>query len=166
MAGKPKPTALKIIEGDRGRRKPKDDVKPKPVAPDCPAELDRGAKAVWNFLAPKVERLGLMTEVDGDSFAGVCQTRSRLKLIWKELKGTNIDIASLNLNIKQSPRDELLINELKALKSDRVFWMKEERLYSTVFRMQAAEFGLSPRGRAGLSVGSAGDQDEGAELLT
>lgn len=176
MAGKPKPTKLKLIEGNRGKRKLAEEVKPNPVMPECPGELDSGAKRFWKYLGPKIERLGLLTEVDGDSFAGVCQTRSRLMLIWKQLKRLNLDIAKQRKKLsrlqKEGPSEEtgekimIEVAQLKALEGERGFFMKEERLYSQVFRMQAAEFGLTPRGRVGLAVSSSGDPDEGAELLT
>lgn len=175
MAGKPKPTALKLIEGNRGKRRIPEEVKPRPVIPDCPRELDSGAKRFWKYLAPKIERLGLLTEVDGDTFAGVCQTRSRLMLIWKRLKRINLDIASLERQVrrlqKHPPSEDgikqisSIVSQLEGLQGERAFFMKEERLYSNVFRMQAAEFGLTPRGRVGLVVAAAGS-DEGSDLLT
>lgn len=58
-----------------------------------------------------------------------------------------------------------LTARLERLKSERAFFMKEERLYLSIFRQQASEFGLTPRGRSGLSVGTM-DKDEGSNLLT
>ena len=97
-------------------------------------------------------------------------------LIWKGLKRLNLDIAKSQRQLRRLESEEpgektgekmiRLIARLNSLKGERAFFMKEERLYSQVFRMQAAEFGLTPRGRVGLAVVGGGDPDEGAELLT
>ena len=71
---KPKPTALKLIEGNPGQRPlNQNEPKPKPVAPKPPTWMSKGAKKIWKEYAPKLERLNLLTEVDGMAFANLCQ---------------------------------------------------------------------------------------------
>ena len=54
-----KPTNLKVLEGNRSKLPPpKDEPKPRPTAPECPADIDPKAKKVWSRLAPKLEKLG------------------------------------------------------------------------------------------------------------
>ena len=67
MAGRrPKPTALKLISGNAGKRKPKtSEPKPTPGVPPCPAHLADTAKAAWGVLAPMLANLGLLSEMDG-----------------------------------------------------------------------------------------------------
>ena len=123
-----KPTKLKLIEGNPGKRPlPENEPKPYPKAPDCPSDIDAGARDVWNRLGPKLERLGLLTETDGDLFSMLCQIRSRLVWIHGEI----------------DKKDEKRVS----------FLLKEERLYSALLRQYATEFGLSPRGRVGLTAG-------------
>ena len=125
-----KPTKLKIIEGNRSKIPlPENEPQPHPKAPKVLKDIDSGGKKVWKRLAPKLEKMGLLTEADGDMFSGLCNIRSRLEWISKKLKSKDLD------------------------ETDRPFLMKEERLYLALFRMYASEFGLSPRGRVGLSVG-------------
>ena len=127
MAGRPKPTTLKLIEGNPGKRPlPENEPTPYPKAPECPDDIDSGAQDVWKRLGPKLERLGLLTETDGDLFSMLCQIRSRLVWIHQEID--------------------------KGDESKRSFLLKEERLYSALLRQYATEFGLSPRGRVGLTV--------------
>jgi len=127
MAGRPKPTTLKLIEGNPGKRPlPENEPTPYPKAPKCPDDIDSGAQDVWKRLGPKLERLGLLTETDGDLFSMLCQIRSRLVWIHQEID--------------------------KGDEKKRSFLLKEERLYSALLRQYATEFGLSPRGRVGLTV--------------
>ena len=127
MAGRPKPTTLKLIEGNPGKRPlPENEPTPYPKAPECPDDIDSGAQDVWKRLGPKLERLGLLTETDGDLFSMLCQIRSRLVWIHQEID--------------------------KGDEKKRSFLLKEERLYSALLRQYATEFGLSPRGRVGLTV--------------
>ncbi len=78
---KPKPTAIKKLEGNPGRR-PLNHNEPKPdkKAPRCPAWLEDEAKKEWKRTGKILERLGLLTELDMAAFAGYCQAFAR----WKE----------------------------------------------------------------------------------
>jgi phage terminase small subunit len=156
-----KSTTLRALEGGRSNSLPKPDKvnepKPRPKAPDIPKDIDPGAKRVWKRLGPKLERLGLLTENDGDMFASLVQIRSRLETIFRRQK----KVARM---IKRAEKD-LDYDVLENLLKDRAWLYKEERLYLQLFRMQAAEFGLSPRGRVGLSVGTENDDVTGVGRL-
>jgi P27 family predicted phage terminase small subunit len=84
----PKPTALKVLQGNPGKRKLRKD-EPKPTAIeklDPPEYLSRLAKEEWLRVAPEVKRLGLLTLVDVAGLAGYCQAYAR----WREaIKATN-----------------------------------------------------------------------------
>jgi P27 family predicted phage terminase small subunit len=71
---KPKPTALKVIQGNPGKRRlPKNEPKPRRIAPDPAAYLDADAVKVWKELAPELEAVGVLTIVDRYAFAAYCQ---------------------------------------------------------------------------------------------
>ena len=74
----PKPTALKIAEGNPGKRKI-NGQEPKPAGslPDCPNHLSAEAKAEWNRIAASLNRIGLLTQVDRATMAGYCQCYGR-----------------------------------------------------------------------------------------
>lgn len=78
---KPKPTALKELEGNPGGR-PLNKKEPKPAkkAPRCPSWLEAEAKKEWKRMSKALERMGLLTEMDMAAFAGYCQAYAR----WKE----------------------------------------------------------------------------------
>lgn len=78
---KPKPTAIKILEGNPGKRKLNAyEPTPEQTAPQCPDWLCDEAKEEWKRLADKMEQMGILTEVDMAAFAGYCQSYAR----WKE----------------------------------------------------------------------------------
>lgn len=74
MGRTPKPTKIKVLEGNPGQR-PLNDKEPQPVpqAPECPEWLTGEGKRMWDKLAPQLENLGLLTEIDGEAFAAACQ---------------------------------------------------------------------------------------------
>lgn len=82
MAGrKPKPTAMKKLEGNPGKRKlnTKEPVPAKEM-PACPEWLMPEAKKEWERLAKLMNQMGVLTEVDMAAFAAYCQSYAR----WKE----------------------------------------------------------------------------------
>jgi len=154
-----KPTKLKVLEGNRGRRPlPEKEPVPSPVLPPCPDDLDDDAKSTWGRLAPIVCKLGLLTEPDGDNFAIVCQIRSRLRAIHQYIKKEN---PSLVQETQKADPDGGVRVEYKPSP-----YVVMEKQYYQLFRLAAAEFGLSPRSRVGLSVGKDSDSDEMADLLS
>ena len=75
----PKPTALKLIQGNPGKR-PLNEKEPKPAAaiPEPPESVrsDEIAFAEWNLMAPVLSRLGILTEIDGSALAQYCRAFS------------------------------------------------------------------------------------------
>ena len=70
---KAKPTALRLIEGNREHRPINgNEPKPSPIAPQPPEYLSAKALEVWNDLSPKLERLGILTEIDSLAFTALC----------------------------------------------------------------------------------------------
>lgn len=83
----PKPTRLKILEGNKGKRRLNDrEPMPKRGRPVCPSWLDVAAKAKWRALVPELDRLGLLTIVDGDTLAAYCQSFAEFQAATKILK--------------------------------------------------------------------------------
>jgi phage terminase small subunit len=76
----PKPTALRILQGNPGKRRLNHD-EPKPVA-KCvpPAWLPALVLVEWKRQAPALEKLGLLTELDGEAFATLCTLSVALQL--------------------------------------------------------------------------------------
>ena len=99
---KPKPTALKVLEGNPGKR-PLNDHEPIPPKGEfkCPSWLLPEAKKEWKRLASSLEAMGVLTMADLTAFAGYCQAYAR----WKEAEEfitQHGSIAQQNLKIMQS----------------------------------------------------------------
>ena len=84
MAGrKPKPTALKELAGNPGKRPlNKAEPRPPPGAPLPPAHLTKFARAEWLRLSTQLDLLQLLTNVDAGAFAAYCEAVS----LWRRAK--------------------------------------------------------------------------------
>jgi phage terminase small subunit len=76
----PKPTAIRILEGNPGKRPIRgDEPKPRRAVPPCPRWLAPEARREWRSLGPELARIGLLTVVDGPIFALFCQSFARFQ---------------------------------------------------------------------------------------
>lgn len=70
---KPKPTHLKAITGNPGKR-PLNHAEPRPdiVIPDCPPELSPAAQREWHRLVGDLAALRIITSLDRAALAAYC----------------------------------------------------------------------------------------------
>lgn len=70
----PKPTALRLLQGNPGRRKvSENEIKPQKLP--CliaPQELTTQAQQIWNRLIPELDRIGLVSVVDVEKLKRYC----------------------------------------------------------------------------------------------
>jgi P27 family predicted phage terminase small subunit len=70
---KPKPTHLKAITGNPGKRRlNEDEPTPEPAVPDCPPELSPAAQREWDRLVGELAKLNLLTQLDRAALAAYC----------------------------------------------------------------------------------------------
>jgi P27 family predicted phage terminase small subunit len=69
----PKPVELKLIEGNRGKRRLEEPPKAAPGRPTAPSWLTDYAKAEWRYLVPILDELGLLTRADRAVLATYCE---------------------------------------------------------------------------------------------
>lgn len=76
----PKPTALKLLEGNPGKRALdlSDGVNPRVEIPDAPKHLGKEARKEWKRITPILEELGLISGLDRTALGLYCQTVGRL----------------------------------------------------------------------------------------
>lgn len=149
MAGRgpaPKPTALKLLEGNPGHQKlNRREPRPRPIAPACPTWLSRDAKREWRRIAPELERVGLLTIVDMAGLAGYCESYSLWKRCQEKLTGDGLTYETDTGYIR--PRPEVAI-AAGALAEIRQF---------------CQQFGLTPSARSRLmlpeALGSFDDEE-------
>jgi P27 family predicted phage terminase small subunit len=139
---RPKPTQIRRIQGNPGRR-PLNKREPKPETPvKRPWGLGRGlAGKFWNEHAPELERLNVLTGVDGPAFRLMAEHYALAVEAVKELKEQGMTIEG---------REGLRKNPLAQLARDN----------SMAFKAYAVEFGMTPSSRTRLQL------PEDAEQLT
>lgn len=70
---RPKPTRLKMLTGNPGKRPlNQDEPRPDPNIPECPLELGPVARAEWDRLVGELAALRLLTNLDRAALAAYC----------------------------------------------------------------------------------------------
>lgn len=145
----PKPTALKILEGNPGKQKlNKSEPKPPvpPTLPKPPARLLKEAKEEWKRLVPALHSMGVLTQIDLSAFAEVCQNYGYYLITDKKIlalgeQGVYAMQKTATGYIQQHPLLSL------------------RRQYYEQWRRGLADFGLTPATRARLAIGDQGPHD-------
>ncbi|MCU7960967.1 MAG: phage terminase small subunit P27 family [gamma proteobacterium symbiont of Bathyaustriella thionipta] len=101
-----KPTALKMLEGNPGKRplnqnEPKPEIESQPPAP--PAFLDKAAAAKWVELADILHPLGLLTAADHDALSRYCTSWAQWLIAQHELQKEGLTAEAANGLTHQSP---------------------------------------------------------------
>ena len=145
---KPKPTAIKELEGNPGKRAlNKNEPRPEKKAPRCPTWLEAEAKKEWKRLAKQMELLGILTEMDMTAFAGYCQSYAR----WKEA-------------------EEFISKHGTIVKTPSGYWQQvpQVSIAQTNLKLMlrfSEEFGLTPSSRSRIAVAEVTEADDPMELL-
>jgi len=135
MGRNKKPTELKILNGNPGKRPINlNEVKPIPIADPCPKWFDRYAKAVWYEMAPKMEKYGLLTDIDTLDFINLCISVGLIRKAYADMKKLKVLTGVTPSGYRQQIPEVGIINS--AIKNVTAL---------------SAKFGLSPSDRAGLS---------------
>ena len=145
----PKPTAVKILQGKPGHR-PLPANEPKPDSgrlPSAPRWLSDEAKREWKRLAPRLWRVGLLTEADHDALAMYCETWATWKRAEAQVQRKGEVVKTVNGNVIQNP----YLAIANRAKRDAL--------------MLAREFGMTPSARTRISVDDGADEPSLAELL-
>lgn len=149
MQGRPpKPTALKLIQGNPGKRAlPAAEPKPEslPVSAEPPAELSPIGKSHWCEYAPKLVRLGCLTNVDLPVFALACEK-------WAVIQEAETQI-KLTGTIVRSPTGYPIQNPWVAIRNRAV----EDYCKIVV------HFGMTPVARVRLKGTAQGELDFGPQ---
>jgi P27 family predicted phage terminase small subunit len=132
---KPKPTALKLIEGNPGKR-PINGVEPKPPnsVPSCPSHLSPTAKTEWKRLAQALNQIGLLTQIDRSVLAAYCQAYGRWVEAERKLAETPPILKTPAGYVQVSP------------------WITISNKQVELMTRLMGELGLSPSSRSRLAV--------------
>ncbi len=152
----PKPTRLKLIQGNPGKR-PLDlagEVQPEVAIPDAPKHLNKEALKEWKRISAELVSLGLISRLDRAALALYCQTWGQMVMLEESLN------ADIKLAIEQGGDigRAMVFRTDKGYEGQRVKVQLINSLRAQV-NTYLAGFGLSPssRGRVKPS-GNTGQQ--------
>jgi P27 family predicted phage terminase small subunit len=148
MAGRrPKPTALKALQGNPGHR-PLNKREPKPTGtPTCPRFLDEEAKREWKRISTELTTLGLLTSVDRAALAAYCAAYSS----WADAE---VKLQKFGKIIK-TPSGYPIPNPYVSIRNTSL----------NIMRQYLVEFGMTPASRSRLQVEPAVPVKDAFELL-
>ena len=145
---KPKPDALKKLEGNPGRRPMvRNTPQLEPGMPECPDWLEDDAREEWGRQAPLLLKAGILTESDRAALTAYC-------IAWGRVKETEQDIQDKGLTEKSDGGVQFARAMVKI--QDRA--MNQMRAYAT-------ELGLTPSSRTRLHVPDPNQGDLFGEFL-
>ena len=130
----PLPSNVTKMRGTNRPGRSRNEPKPRPIAPPCPRWLDQMARAEWHRVAPELERLGLLTEVDGTALAAYCDAYARWRKARAILATKGLTFTTKTGYTQQRPEVAILNTAM------------------TTVRQFCQEFGLTPSARARIQV--------------
>jgi len=137
---KPKPTQVKKLTGNPGKRK-LNEREPQPPAPElrAPDWLVNQAKKEWDRLAPLLARVKVLTQADRDALAAICQLQAQVIEATETLRKSGTILEKEIFSRKGEPLGEILVLhpankvQMDCIKQLRSLW---------------EQFGLTPSSRA------------------
>jgi P27 family predicted phage terminase small subunit len=145
----PQPTALKVLNGNPGKRAlPKDEPKPDPAEPFMPPFLDQDARAEWRRIVPILLKMGVLTVADGAALASYCETYSTYTHALKVIEEEGMSF--------QSPKT--MVEHLRP----EVGIVQQCRVHIKAF---CQEFGMTPSARSRMTVANNEKEKDGMEGL-
>jgi P27 family predicted phage terminase small subunit len=145
----PKPPELRALEGNRGHRALDltSVFRPEVGLPSVPKHLGREARKAWKRLTPELLRYNLLSKIDSDALAMLCQTIGRLELIERSIAARQAQL----LLEGRDPAESLIGVTPKGMKVQSVMYQVLNREMDKL-RHLLAEFGLSPAQRARVAT--------------
>jgi P27 family predicted phage terminase small subunit len=146
---KTKPLKLKILEGDiHKERFNLNEPKINSSIPEMPAHLNTYAKKEWQRIAPILERIGILTEIDMAALAGYCQSYGRWVQVEQNIK--KLGKKGGDGMIVKSPKGYLMVNPYLSIAN-------KEREFMHKFLI---EFGMTPSSRSRIVVSKQDNEED------
>jgi len=156
---KPKPTELKVLEGNRGHRPLINDGQLRPLVeiPDPPKHLGKEARKEWKRITVELVRYNIVSRLDQQMLGMLCNAVERVALFETALQRRMLRIVAQNKELdrdddpaqayisRTSQGYEMQCVEYQLLNKEREMLMK-----------LLGEFGLSPAMRARVVLGQPG----------
>jgi len=145
----PKPIELKALEGNRGHRPLNLDqvFRPEVGAPDAPKWLTPEGRKAWRRLVPELLRYNLLSKVDRDALAMLCQTIGRLEIIERSLQGAQAKLIAEG----KDPVDAMVGSTPNGMRVQGVVYQLLNKEQAKLHKMLES-FGLRPDARAQVTT--------------
>ena len=153
---KPKPSHLKLVRGNPGRR-PLNEREPVPSSklPSPPAFLSDEAKVEWGRVSEELYRIGILSCIDRAALGAYCQAYARwgqaesaiAKMAERDQLTGGLMIKTTNGNAIQNP----LVGTANKAAADMVRY--------------AAEFGMTPSARSRINAEKPVEEDSAASYF-
>ena len=143
---KPKPAALRLVEGNREHREIPETVDAKIVRPRAPSWMDKIAKQEWKRIVEVLAGYGLLTDLDVKLLEAYCVCYGK----WREAE----EQASVTL---------VRMNDGKTIAANP--FIKIAHAYLKEMRAIAVEFGMSPSSRNRVGTGAKTEDADPMEAL-
>ena len=145
---KPKPTHLKLVTGNPGKRAlPKNEPAPARERPSKPADLDGKASKIWDVLVEETFAMGVLTRADGPALRMTCEAWAR----FFEARRAILQFGSMTYETEGVAGKQIKLHPNVGV---------QERAERTL-RSWFSEFGLTPAARSRVEKAlDDGEEDE------
>ena len=158
MSNRPKPTAVKLAEGNRGHRPIEgDDFQPEHIMPETPKGMSRGALREWRRMSKVLFNSGVLTQVDGKALRTYCEKADLVERAQKRILETGTEVISVYAMNKEG--------EQVFLRQEINPWYKVLADAEKIMKAFLIEFGLTPASRSRLKLPKKPEDDEIDKLL-
>jgi P27 family predicted phage terminase small subunit len=132
---RPKPTRLKLLTGNPGKRPlNEDEPMPEPATPECPAVLSPVAKQEWDRLIGELGKLRILTVLDRAALATYCGAYALWAEAMEQLQKFGTMVKSPSGYPQQSP------------------YLAVANRQAEIMLRIASEFGFTPASRSRIAV--------------
>lgn len=140
---KPKPTTIKELEGNPGKRALNDkEPKPEIVVPKCPNHLKGPARTEWNRVVTELHKLKMISNLDRAALAVCCTAWADYVKACNKLEKQGEVIISENGGLYQNP------------------WVAIKKRSMDQVQKFYAEFGMTPSSRSRIKTDAPGEEEE------
>jgi P27 family predicted phage terminase small subunit len=126
----PKPTALRLVDGDRADRINLNEPAPAATRPQCPADASDDVRAIWSYTVAELESMGIAYAADRDSIICYCEAVVTHRKASAVLAKSPVLIKGVYGTLVRNPA------------------LQVQRDAAMTVRMFAQEFGLTPSARS------------------
>jgi P27 family predicted phage terminase small subunit len=152
---RPKPTALKLLHGDRPDRINLQEPVAETGMPECPDSANDEVRAIWDYTVTRLHAMGCAALPDRDMLYAYCEAVALHRVVSRAISDT--------IELLSSPTSRVVNPATPTMKE----LVRMQKIATDTMRMMGANFGLSPASRAGIKVGDKpGDADAAERFLT